>query len=558
MERRHRTMKRARVPALLLFPLFLIAVVAAPAGAVAPRLLSYQGFLTYPSGQPIDTTVTIRFALYDVASGGVEKWGESFPNLTVAKGIVNATLGLTNPVPDAALAPAEVYLGIRVGADAEMTPRLRVASAAFAIEAVHADDASTVGGQPPADFEAAGTAAQKVGDHEANNFHPGDQGAFDAYVDARITSGSVPDNSVTSLKIQDGTITDVDISDMAGIRASKIDRSGLDADLLDGIDGSVFIRRTETEAVTSALIQDLTITNADISNAANISATKINRTNLNADQLDGVDASGFVQQGEAGSITGDMLDLQFLVDGNVPGTKGMMYLKNSSADAQAVVGIQGTNDWNINGAVAVVGASSQATGNGVAGFTSQPDGNGLWGGFASGTQPNTNGFAVYANAPTPGWAGYFQGNVKVTGNIDLDGTVIKPGGSDLLGKPVALAIPGSVDQDIYLSGSGRLAGGATRIDFDPAFSRSISEGVPVRVVVTPTSDCRGVFIVAKDAAGFTVQELSGGTSDATFDWMAIGRQKGREVRPVMLEQPDPEILGQKAKLVTGPAPATGE
>jgi hypothetical protein len=45
---------------------------------------------------------------------------------------------------------------------------------------------------------------------------------------------TVVDRSVTSTIIQDGTITNADLSSTAGIDASKIDTTGLDADMVDG------------------------------------------------------------------------------------------------------------------------------------------------------------------------------------------------------------------------------------------------------------------------------------------------------------------------------------
>lgn len=55
---------------------------------------------------------------------------------------------------------------------------------------------------------------------------------------------AIPANSVGTSQIQDGQIVNADISPTAAIAASKINRTGLDADLLDGLDSSAFIRTT--------------------------------------------------------------------------------------------------------------------------------------------------------------------------------------------------------------------------------------------------------------------------------------------------------------------------
>jgi hypothetical protein len=48
------------------------------------------------------------------------------------------------------------------------------------------------------------------------------------------------------------------------------------------------------------------------------------------------------------------------------------------------------------------------------------------------------------------------------------------------------------------------------------------------VQITLTADCNGVFVAEKSATGFTVKELMGGTSSATFDWEVAAKRKGYE------------------------------
>jgi len=48
--------------------------------------------------------------------------------LSVSNGIFNVQLGAVSPIPAAAYSKSVLYLGIQVGADAEMTPRQRVSA----------------------------------------------------------------------------------------------------------------------------------------------------------------------------------------------------------------------------------------------------------------------------------------------------------------------------------------------------------------------------------------------------------------------------------------------
>lgn len=117
------------------FNLAAVAAVllAGPAWAAgAPRTLTEEGFLTDASGNPIEGTVAITFSLYAARSGGAARWSE--PQLvTVTAGYFSALLGLTNPLPESAFDGGVEYIGIKVGSDAEMTPRQPVASVPYAL-----------------------------------------------------------------------------------------------------------------------------------------------------------------------------------------------------------------------------------------------------------------------------------------------------------------------------------------------------------------------------------------------------------------------------------------
>lgn len=117
--------------------------------AVAP-LLSYQARLLEPSnGLPKpDGTYTLVFRIYNVASGGVELWSES-KDLTVTNGLLSTFLGDSTPLPAAIFNGQNLFLGIKVGADPEATPRQRLAPVAYAM---YADNADRLDGLDSSDF----------------------------------------------------------------------------------------------------------------------------------------------------------------------------------------------------------------------------------------------------------------------------------------------------------------------------------------------------------------------------------------------------------------------
>jgi len=108
------------------------------AGVSVPSLMNYQGVLSDPTtGDPVpDGDYDIRFALYGVASGGTALWTET-QTVTVETGLFNVLLGSVNPLSPDDFTGA-TYLGVKVGADAEMTPRQQVVSVPYAIHAQQA------------------------------------------------------------------------------------------------------------------------------------------------------------------------------------------------------------------------------------------------------------------------------------------------------------------------------------------------------------------------------------------------------------------------------------
>ena len=98
----------------------------APASQVNTGMLSYQGYLTDASGEPLTGDVDITFRLYDAPSGGAALWTEVHTNanaVPVADGLFNVMLGSLTPISSTVWSSGTSYLGVQVGNDAEMSPR---------------------------------------------------------------------------------------------------------------------------------------------------------------------------------------------------------------------------------------------------------------------------------------------------------------------------------------------------------------------------------------------------------------------------------------------------
>jgi hypothetical protein len=106
------------------------------ARAEAPRTLPIQARLTTPDGQPVNGARTITFTLY--AADGQSLWSSGPETVAVNGGVFSTTLG-DDSTAWAALTWQEPYsVGIRVGSDPEMVPRLTLAAVPYAHFAVAA------------------------------------------------------------------------------------------------------------------------------------------------------------------------------------------------------------------------------------------------------------------------------------------------------------------------------------------------------------------------------------------------------------------------------------
>ena len=125
----------------ILFCSLLLLVVSA-VWAQIPQTISYQGLLKNADGtQVTDDTYTITFKLYDVSSGDTPLWTEE-QSVSVSDGILNVILGSINPL-DLPF-DKQYWLGITIGDGSELTPRMKLTSSAYSMNAQSVADGQIV------------------------------------------------------------------------------------------------------------------------------------------------------------------------------------------------------------------------------------------------------------------------------------------------------------------------------------------------------------------------------------------------------------------------------
>ncbi|MBK6432681.1 hypothetical protein [Candidatus Amarolinea dominans] len=145
-------------PGNVIFTLAMIAllVLAQSAGALPLRLtgpdapstntIAYQGRLADAAGAPLTGTYSIIFRLYNAASGGAPLWEEQWTGtngVRISDGLFNVMLGSLTSIPQAVVTGnSTLWLGITVGTDNEMAPRVQLGSVPFAVQALTVPDGS--------------------------------------------------------------------------------------------------------------------------------------------------------------------------------------------------------------------------------------------------------------------------------------------------------------------------------------------------------------------------------------------------------------------------------
>jgi hypothetical protein len=108
-----------------------------PASASVPNLLTEQGRLLDASNTPLTGSATLVFSVYNAATGGTALWTET-QTVTLDGGYFSARLGEVTSLPVDLFTGAELFLGVAVNADAEMTPRQTLDSVPYALVADNA------------------------------------------------------------------------------------------------------------------------------------------------------------------------------------------------------------------------------------------------------------------------------------------------------------------------------------------------------------------------------------------------------------------------------------
>jgi hypothetical protein len=77
-------------------------------------------------------------------------------------------------------------------------------------------------------------------------------------------------------------------------------------------------------------------------------------------------------------------------------------------------------------------------------------------------------------------------------------------------------------------GTAKLDNGHVTVTIDPEFAQIVNTGVPYHVFLTPSGNCKGLYVASRSASGFEVRELGDGGSSVEFDYRIVAKRAGHE------------------------------
>lgn len=349
---------------VILLNLFAVAGLAQ-----VPGTISYQGFLTDNTGDPLTGNYNLTFNFYDGSTvlatrtvNGVEVFNGVF-SVIIGKDVSGDNTPLPFTIWDKPLT-----VGITIGAEAEL-PKVTLTGVPYAFIAQTANtvvDGSITNTKlsnaaVTNDKLASGVDASKL----TTGTLPIARIADGAVTSAKITDGTLAtadlaDGAVTSIKIFDGTITAADIAD-GNVTNVKV-ASGLDAAKLTV--GTLPIDRIADGTITSAKIADGSIVNADINSSASIADTKLATISTAGKVSGSAITSGTIGGSTAINTTGSVAAASFSGNGSsITGLNAGNISSGTLANARLATNVDVNGNLTTGGGLHVGSSGAPTTDN---------------------------------------------------------------------------------------------------------------------------------------------------------------------------------------------------
>ena len=146
--------------------------------------------------------------------------------------------------------------------------------------------------------------------------------------------------------------------------------------------------------------------------------------------------------------------------------------------------------------------------------------------FGQATQASAQAvsYGVYGAAPVPGWAGYFEGNIFVTGRVFTASGGVVNAAQAADGSQRALYSLDAAEPLVEDVGEGTLVGGQARVALDPELV-AVADTEQYHIFVTEVGDAGGLYVRRQDAGGFEVRSRTA-NGIGSFHYRVVARRRG--------------------------------
>jgi|GEM_PF-695739 len=369
-----------------------------------PGTIDFQGRLHDSGGNPVNSTLNITFSLYNALSGGTALWTET-KSVQVVDGLFHVKLGEGTPFSPTHFSGTDRWLGIKVGAEAEMSPRTKISSVGYAMQAAEGGLTLPYSGT----VDASTVSAFKI-----TNTGYGDG----IYGRSSIYSGIVGVTEGSSSAGVRGVASESSVSSSAvwGVNYSSNGYSGFFEGGRFHISGNTGIGVTNPTAKLEVAGQ-----------------VKITGGSPGAGKVLTSDANGLASWQPASLSlpfieSGSSSDYIFKITNTNNGGNGIYGINHATSTDSDYFGVRGDIFSPLGGGVFGKAFSNAGTASGVIGYSQAINGSGVYGRNITNSLTGTS-FGVYGVADGPtgtgvsGIAGYATGNTR-----GIRGMVVSPDG----------------------------------------------------------------------------------------------------------------------------------
>ncbi len=558
------------------------------ATAEIPKTINFQGFLTDDQKIPIEGIVSITFSIYDSPIGTLSLWTETHPSVPVDSGIVNVILGKINSLTTGIL-DGQRYFGIKVNSDAEMLPRQEITSVPYAVMA----NSVAAGSVKTESLSDNSVTTQKIDSNSITSSKIANYAVDGSKIaEKSITTFNIQDGSGSNLNadLLDGMHASAFAAIAHTHNEEYYSKNVADSRFVNGngdtIEGSV---PNPHNIPAEDLLGVLNIRNTSNGPGMHVYAlgggTAITARSVGFDAAILGVADGMGTSAVTGWARGNNA---FGVRASASGSNGIgIYAESTTTSTAAVFtnnGFSGT--WaprsgvlyseNANGSDPAGNFYSTGNGGCLSGVYSHVDpidepfcgSDTGYGGFAGKFVTSTqNGVAVYGEASRAdafetysnyggyfiakgpygigvkgvttgiyGYAGYFEGNVRVWGDLQVIGgskSFVQDHPYDNSKQIFYVALEGG-ENGVYIRGSGQLKDGYAEIDLPEHFTLVAAETGLTGHLTPRDGQAKGYLYIEEVSPSLVkVKESGDGKSNAKFDFVIYGVRKGFEQHEVI-------------------------